>query len=90
MSRLAVFDDHALVRLTADVGRTGSHNQGEIAARFGVTVTPATDFLAFDASATLRAMLDCKATNDGGIARDKATDSARCRTGSRIFLRWPS
>lgn len=53
--------------------RTGSHNQGEIAARFGVTVTPAPDFVVFDASDTLRAMLECKATNDGGTARDKAT-----------------
>jgi hypothetical protein len=53
--------------------RTGSHNQGEIATRFGVTVTPAPDFVAFDASDTLRAMLECKSTNDGGTARDKAT-----------------
>lgn len=64
--------------------RTGSHNQGEIAARFGVTVSPAPDFVVFDASDTLRAMLECKATNDGGTARDKAnrfrglqTESAR-------------
>ncbi|MCV7034875.1 hypothetical protein H7H69_11790 [Mycobacterium heckeshornense] len=53
--------------------RTGSHNQGEIASRFGVTVAPAPDFVVFDASDTLRAMLECKATNDGGTARDKAT-----------------
>lgn len=53
--------------------RTGSHNQGDIATRFGVTVTPAPDFVVFDASDTLRAMLECKATNDGGTARDKAT-----------------
>lgn len=53
--------------------RTGSHNQGDIAARFGVTVTPAPDFVVFDRSDTLRAMLECKATNDGGTARDKAT-----------------
>ncbi|WP_237166336.1 hypothetical protein [Mycolicibacterium hippocampi] len=53
--------------------RTGSHNQGDIAARFGVTVTPAPDFVVFDKSDTLRSMLECKATNDGGTARDKAT-----------------
>lgn len=53
--------------------RTGSHNQGDIAARFGVTVTPAPDFVVFDSSDTLRAMLECKTTNDGGTARDKAT-----------------
>ena len=53
--------------------RTGSHNQGEIATRFGVTVTPAPDFVVFDASDTLRTMLECKSTNDGGTARDKAT-----------------
>lgn len=53
--------------------RTGGHNQGDIAARFGLTVTPAPDFVVFDASDTLRAMLECKATNDGGTARDKAT-----------------
>ncbi|ORB87015.1 hypothetical protein B1987_28225 [Mycobacterium kansasii] len=53
--------------------RTGSHNQGDIALRFGLTVTPAPDFVVFDASETLRAILECKATNDGGTARDKAT-----------------
>jgi hypothetical protein len=52
--------------------RTGSHNQGDIAAKFGVTVSPAPDFVVFDANNTLRAMLECKATNDGGTARDKA------------------
>ncbi len=52
--------------------RTGSHNQGEIASRFNVTVAPAPDFVVFDTNSTLRAMLECKATNDGGTARDKA------------------
>lgn len=52
--------------------RTGSHNQSEIASRFNVTVAPAPDFVVFDAGDTLRAMLECKATNDGGTARDKA------------------
>ncbi|SHT46354.1 Uncharacterised protein [Mycobacteroides abscessus subsp. abscessus] len=52
--------------------RTGSHSQGDIAAKFGVTVTPAPDFVVFDANNTLRAMLECKGTNDGGTARDKA------------------
>jgi len=52
--------------------RTGSQNQGEIAARFGVTVLPAPDFVVYDESDNLRAMLECKVTNDGGTARDKA------------------
>ncbi|MGH3833040.1 MAG: hypothetical protein ACRDRS_21830 [Pseudonocardiaceae bacterium] len=52
--------------------RTGSHNQGDIAARFEVRVTPAPDFVVFDDTDTLRAMLECKATNNGGTARDKA------------------
>jgi len=52
--------------------RTGSHNQTDIAARFEVRVSPAPDFVVFDNTDTLRAMLECKATNDGGTARDKA------------------
>jgi hypothetical protein len=52
--------------------RTGSHNQAEIATRFEVTVQPAPDFVVFDSSDTLRAMLECKGANDGGTARDKA------------------
>jgi hypothetical protein len=52
--------------------RTGSHNQADIASRFEVTVIPAPDFVVFDTSDTLRAMLECKGANDGGTARDKA------------------
>jgi hypothetical protein len=52
--------------------RTGSHNQGDIAVRFEVHVTPAPDFVVFDDTDTLRAILECKATNNGGTARDKA------------------
>ena len=59
--------------------RTGSHNQGEIAARFEVRVTPAPDFVVFDKSGTLRAILECKGTNDGGTARDKALRFAKLR-----------
>jgi hypothetical protein len=59
--------------------RTGSHNQGEIAARFEVRVTPAPDFVVFDKSETLRAILECKGTNDGGTARDKALRFAKLR-----------
>jgi hypothetical protein len=60
--------------LNADIPfvRTGSHNQSEIAARFEVTVQPAPDFVVFDETDTLRAMLECKGANDGGTARDKA------------------
>ena len=59
--------------------RTGSHNQGDIATRFEVRVTPAPDFVVFDNSETLRAILECKGTNDGGTARDKALRFAKLR-----------
>lgn len=62
-----LFDEHRIQAV-----RTGSHNQDEIAARFGVTVKPAPDFVVFDANGTLRALLECKGANDGGTARDKA------------------
>lgn len=52
--------------------RTGAHNQGDIAARFEVTVTPAPDFVVFDDADRLQAMLECKGASDGGTARDKA------------------
>jgi hypothetical protein len=53
--------------------RTGSHNQAEIATRFGITIKPAPDFVVFDSGDTLRAILECKGANDGGTARDKAS-----------------
>jgi hypothetical protein len=59
--------------------RTGSNNQGEIANRFEVQVTPAPDFVVFDHSETLRAILECKTINDGGTARDKAPRFAKLR-----------
>lgn len=59
--------------------RTGSHNQGDIASRFEVRVSPAPDFVVFDNSGTLRAILECKLANDGGTARDKAARFARLR-----------
>lgn len=62
--------------------RTGSHNQGEIASRFEVRVTPAPDFVVFDNSETLRAILECKTINDGGTARDKAPRFASLRRES--------
>lgn len=62
--------------------RTGSNNQGDIAAQFEVRVTPAPDFVIFDNSRTLRAMLECKGTNDGGTARDKALRFTKLRAES--------
>ena len=59
--------------------RTGSANQAEIATRFEVRVTPTPDFVVFDNSGTLRAMLECKVTNNGGTARDKALRFAKLR-----------
>jgi hypothetical protein len=62
--------------------RTGAHNQREIAARFEVRVAPAPDFVVFDNSDALRAMLECKGTNNGGTARDKALRFERLRDES--------
>lgn len=62
--------------------RTGSRNQREIADRFEVRVTPAPDFIVFDASDSLKAMFECKGTNDGGTARDKAMRFERLRDES--------
>jgi hypothetical protein len=62
--------------------RTGSHNQRDIEERFEVRVTPAPDFVVFDNSDTLRAMLECKGTNNGGTARDKALRFERLRDES--------
>lgn len=75
--------EEAVEALFSDAGvpyiRTGSHNQAEIAERFEVTVTPAPDFVVFDGSGSLRAMLECKGTNNGGTARDKALRFERLR-----------
>lgn len=62
--------------------RTGAHNQHEIVERFEVTVLPAPDFVVYDSSHTLRAMLECKGANDGGTARDKALRFERLRDES--------
>jgi hypothetical protein len=63
--------------------RTGSHNQADIARRFEVHVTPAPDFVVFDPTDdSLKAMLECKGTNNGGTARDKALRFARLRNES--------
>lgn len=60
--------------------RTGSHNQAEIATRFQLTVRPAPDFVVFDdRNDSLRAILECKGTSDGGTARDKAARFASLR-----------
>jgi hypothetical protein len=63
----ALFSKHGIQFI-----RTGSHNQDEITARFEITVRPTPDFVVHDSSGNLRAMLECKLTNDGGTARDKA------------------
>jgi hypothetical protein len=62
-----LFDDYGIQYL-----RTGTSNQADIEARFGLTVRPAPDFVVFDENDALRAILECKQTNDGGTARDKA------------------
>lgn len=63
--------------------RTGARNQEEIARRFGLTVRPAPDFVAFDSSGSLKAILECKGANDGGTARDKAARFRALREESR-------
>ena len=74
--------------------RTGSHNQVEIADRFSITVKPAPDFVVFDGSGTMRAMLECKGANDGGTARDKAARFRALRVeaarlgGTPLFAFW--
>lgn len=62
--------------------RTGAHNQHQIAEEFQVTVLPAPDFIVYDGSNALRAMLACKGANDGGTARDKALRFERLRDES--------
>ena len=74
----ALFTEHGLSFI-----RTGSHNQAEIAERFEVHVTPAPDFVVFDPrDDSLKAMLECKGTNNGGTARDKALRFNRLRDES--------
>lgn len=63
-----LFEEHGVPYL-----RTGSSDQSEILRRFSLTVTPAPDFVVFDPPDNLRALLECKLTNDGGTARDKAS-----------------
>ena len=62
--------------------RTGANNQAEITARFEVRVTPTPDFIVFDSVGNLKAMLECKGTNNGGTARDKALRFERLRDES--------
>jgi len=71
------FQDHGVLYV-----RTGAHNQAEIEERFEVTVHPAPDFVVYDQSDALRAMLECKGANDGGTARDKALRFATLRQES--------
>jgi hypothetical protein len=73
----ALFAEHGISYI-----RTGAHNQAEVAERFEVTVTPAPDFVVYDETGTLRALLECKGANDGGTARDKALRFERLRDES--------
>ena len=59
--------------------RTGPSTRARIADRFGLTVTPAPDFVIHDAAGSLKAILECKQANDGGTARDKAARFAALR-----------
>lgn len=57
--------------------KTGSHDQMEIEATFNITVKPAPDFVVYEGTRTVRAVIECKQANDGGTARDKAARFAR-------------
>lgn len=59
--------------------KTGPNTRARIAAKFGLTVTPAPDFVIHDAAGSLKAILECKQANDGGTARDKAARFAALR-----------
>jgi hypothetical protein len=59
--------------------RTQASNQNEISKRFNLTVRPAPDFVVFEEPNHLRAILECKQTNDGGTARDKAARYEKLR-----------
>ncbi|HEX3883574.1 MAG TPA: hypothetical protein VHW66_13015 [Stellaceae bacterium] len=58
---------------------TGQRTKEIIADRFGITVTPAPDFVIYDRADAPRAFLECKQANDGGTARDKAARFATLR-----------
>jgi hypothetical protein len=73
----ALFSDHDILYI-----RAGSHNQAEIESRFEVQVRPTPDFVIYDGTDNLRAMLECKGANDGGTARDKALRFERLREES--------
>jgi hypothetical protein len=60
--------------------RTGARTRDIIAGKFGLTVTPAPDFVIYDQASSLKAILECKQANDGGTARDKAARYATLRT----------
>lgn len=62
-----LFSEHGVPHV-----RTGSSEQGEIAVRFSLTMRPAPDFVVFEPPSVPRALVECKLTNDGGTARDKA------------------
>jgi len=68
-------DEVAMLLTKAGISfvQTGSANQAEISERFGLTVRPAPDFVIYDHLGSLRAMIECKQSNDGGTARDKAS-----------------
>ena len=72
--------ESVLTRAGVPFIRTGSSNQSEIADRFNLSVRPAPDFVFHDAHDSLRGMLECKATNNGGTARDKASRFRSLRT----------
>jgi hypothetical protein len=64
----AILDGHEIPYV-----RTGSGNPGGIQEQFDISVRPAPDFVVHDRDNRPRALLECKATNDGGTARDKAS-----------------
>jgi len=54
---------------------------------FGVTVTPAPDFIPHDTNDIAKALLECKSASDGGTARDKAARFRNLKTeGERLSI----
>ncbi|SBN95770.1 Hypothetical protein PFR_JS12-1_1388 [Propionibacterium freudenreichii] len=79
--------EHAVSSLLSGAGvpflQVNQSDQSEIVRRFGVTVTPAPDFVIHDEHDQLRAMIECKSINDGGTARDKASRFTKLRVESQ-------
>lgn len=69
----ALFEAHGVPYV-----RTVPGTQASAGAKFGITVTPAPDFILHDGNSA-KGLLECKSASDGGTARDKASRFSRLR-----------